>query len=461
MSMADRDAIVVGGGLAGLTAARELAQAGLAVTVLEASDRVGGRLLRQEVAGIPVDGGGAWVGPTQDRILALIQRFGLRTQPTWTRGRQIAKVRGRIRARSGDLPPVPVRALADVAIARWRLDRLARGTATRAPDRDLDRRSLGSWADKHLHTHAARALLDVAVATTTGAATDELSLLAFLRHVDSAGGFEQLVGVEGAAQDRRIVGGAVSVCERLAEELGEPVRLGARVSAVGQEDGRAIVGTEGDSLAANAVVVALDPSLRSRIDFGPGLPREQRSLQAGWVMGTGLKYHLAYRSPFWRERGLSGQWFADEGLARIGFDATPDGADAGVLVGFLGLADAGPDEAPLLEPGRAEDRRARICAELTSLFGDAAAESLDYVEQDWRSEPDIAGCVPAPPPGVLAEAGADTHRAWGRVFWAGAESAERWEGHMDGAARSGERAAAEVIAALGQRGVGSASDRGG
>jgi monoamine oxidase len=437
--------VVVGAGLAGLTAAREVIRTGARAIVLEASSRVGGRLIRQELAGVTVDGGGAWVGPTQDRVLAMIDDLGLATTPQWTRGRNLMRAGGRTRARAGRLPPVPLPALVDLAVAQWRLDRLARRASREDNWAELDDETLGSWMDRHLHTDSARAVVTIAAAATTGTAPEDLSLLAFLRLVEAAGGVEQLTGAEGAAQDRRIVGGSVSLCERLAEQMPGVVRLGAEVRAVLPREDGVSVHTDDDTIRADRAVVALDPSLCRRIDFGPSLPAERTRLHQGWVMGTGFKLHVAYPSPFWREAGLSGQLLADDGLVRLTFDATPgDSPGVGVLVGFIG--EEFSNDAALLEPDATDLRRRAIVDELAAAFGPPAAAPVDYVEMDWRAQAHIEGCVSGVPPGVLRDAGAIPSARWGPVSWAGAESVSRWTGYMDGAIRSGERAASEVLA---------------
>ncbi len=436
--------VVVGAGLAGLTAARRLQQRDFEVVVLEASDRIGGRLLRQEVAGVPVDGGGAWVGPTQDRVLATIAELGLQTAPTYDDGRHLLKLEGRMRARAGSLPPLGLLGLVDAAVAQARLDRVARRRERSSAG--LDTQTVGDWIDGSVRTHGARTLLRVGVSATTGVDAHDVSLLAFAAHVRAAGGIAQLLGVRDAAQDARIEGGAVSLCEGLERALGPGVvHRKAPVLSIRQEAGRTTVRTGDGQIDAHDVVLAVDPRGCASIDFGPGLPSARRELQDRWVMGSGIKFHVAYERAFWRDAGLSGQFFSDDGFVRITFDATLDDDGPGILVGFLG--DALSDDRVLLGPAAREARATRIAHELGSVFGPDALTPLDYVEQDWRAEPFVEGCVPAIPVGVLSAVGDAVARPWGTVHWAGAESSPVWEGHMDGAVRSAERVAAEIAAA--------------
>lgn len=434
------DVAVIGAGLSGLTAAHRLREAGRDVVVLEAADRIGGRLLRQHIAGVAVDGGGAWVGPTQDRVLSLIDELGLTTSPTYCQGRHLFRLRGRVRSGTGDVPPLPLLGLADTALAFRRLDRLARRLPRRAEA--LDAITVGQWMRRHLFSHGGRTLLRIAVGTTTGADVDDLSMYAFVTHVRSAGGIVALTGVQGAAQDARVVGGSVSICERLVERIGRHrVRLSAPVAAIIQHDDQVAVRLRAGQpeVLARRVIVAVDPAGCSNIDFGDALPAARRRLHFDWTMGSGIKVHIAYPTAFWRAAGLSGQAYADDGLMRVMFDATPADGGPGVLVGFLGGASIA--EPAILRPEFGEQRIRHILGELVGFFGPMAAEPTGYIEQDWSAQPFLAGCVPALRPGVLTAAGQGAAEPWGRVHWAGAESAETWEGHMDGAVRSGERAA--------------------
>ena len=435
---------MVGGGLSGLTAATRLRQAGRDVVVLEAADRIGGRLLRQSVAGVTVDGGGAWVGPKQRRVHALIDELGLTVRPTHDQGNHVVRLNGAIRSGRGPIPPLPLAALADAGLAVARLELLARTLPLRSTR--LDAGTFGEWMRRHVRSHGARTALQIAVGAMTGASVDDVSLFAIAQMIRSAGSLHQLTGVRGAAQDSRIVGGSVSLCERLTDRLGrDRLHLGATVTAIEQSDDAVEVRVaDGRTVRARRAIIAVDPATCARIDFGPALSRGRRTLHDGFTMGSGIKFHLAYDTPFWRDRGFSGQAITDDGLVRILFDATPDARGPGVLVGFLGAftGDAAADDVPADADPTA--RAAQVAREVEGLFGAAPTGSIDYCERDWRTEPHLTGCVPAPAPGVLTAAGPQTARPAGRLHWAGAESADAWAGYMDGAVRAGERAAAEA-----------------
>ena len=439
------DTVVIGAGLSGLTAATRLQTTGRDILVLEAADRIGGRLLRQTIAGVPVDGGGAWVGPTQRRVKALLHEVGLTLRPTHVDGRDVVRLKGTVRAGRGPVPPVPLHALADAGLAIAQLELMARLLPSRS--QRLDANTFGQWMRRRVRTHGARTMLEVAVGATTGSSVDDVSLLAVASMIRSAGSFHQLTGVRGAAQDARVVGGSVSLCERLADRLGpNRVRLGAAVTAVEQSGDKVTVRTVGDrTVAAKRVILAVDPATCARIDFGPGLPTGRRRLHDTFAMGSGIKFHLAYPFPFWRHRGFSGQAITDDGLVRILFDATPGPGGPGLLVGFLSdFTAASSSDEQLMAFANSTARAARIAVEVERLFGSAPAAPIDYCEHDWRAEVHLSGCVAAPAVNVLTAAGPATSRPSGRLHWAGAESADAWSGYMDGAVSSGERAAAEV-----------------
>src|SRR5438067_2032201 len=103
----ETDVCVVGAGYAGLTAARRLSQGGRSVTVLEARDRVGGRVwTRSSESGVPIDLGATFIGPNHDRLHALLKEMGAATFPTYTDGDSILATGGKVRRYRGDVPRI-------------------------------------------------------------------------------------------------------------------------------------------------------------------------------------------------------------------------------------------------------------------------------------------------------------------------------------------------------------------
>ena len=444
----DSDVVVVGAGIAGLVAARRLESAGASVLVLEARDRVGGRILNGRVAGTVVELGGQWVGPGQDRVLALLGELGLETFPTFEDGDSLLDLDGRTSRYSGTIPRVGVGTLLDIAQARFRLERKARRLDPAAPwtakdAEELDAITLGEWIERGMRTETARKLLRLAARTVWGADPAEMSLLHALHYMRCAGGLDPLIDTEGGAQQDRIAGGSGLIAERLAAGLGDRVRLESVVEAIHDTGDGVRVTSGGDELLAGRVIVTVPPVLRAAIRF-EGAPDSaaHQALPAAAPQGRLIKCVAAYPEPFWRRQGLCGEAVSDAGPVCLTFDNSPPDGTPGLLLGFVG----GPDADAFAGLG-ADARRDEVLSAFVRLFGTDAAEPIDYAEQDWSRERwSAGGPVFVLPPGTWTRHGRGFRDPLGRVHWAGTETADRWAGFIDGAVSSGERAAAEVLA---------------
>jgi monoamine oxidase len=449
----EADVVVVGAGLAGLVAARQLEAAGRTVLVLEARERVGGRTVNASIgAGKVVEMGGQWVGPTQDRLLALAGELGIETFPTYHEGRNILDLGGKLRRYKGTIPRLAPHVLLDVQRVRRRLRKLARRVGADAPwsaerASELDSQTLHSWIGRRTHTRRSRKLLELAIGTVMGTGTAELSLLWVLFYLRSAGGFDALIDVEGGAQQDRFVGGSQRISTRLAERLGDAVVLGSPVRSIVQERGGVVVGAGGATARAQRAIVALPPPLAARISFSPSLGGQRDQLAQRMAHGALTKCAAIYPEPFWRERGLTGQAVSDAGPISTTFDNSPPDGSPGVMLGFA----AGADAIRLARLAESE-RRQRVLDCFVRLFGPEAAKPGIYLELPWAEEEwSRGGPVCSLSPGALSAYGEALRRPAGRVHWAGAETATAWCGYMDGAVRSGERAAEEVLDAGGWR----------
>jgi monoamine oxidase len=442
MTTREADVVVIGAGLAGLVAATRLARDGFEVVVLEAADRVGGRTLDVDVGdGRVVELGGQWVGPTQDRVAALAAELGVGTFPTFTDGESLIELDGRVRRYSGTIPRVPPHVLLDIEVMRRQLDRHARRVPLEAPwdapkAVELDGITFADWLRRGARTHAARRLVRIAGRTIWGAEPEELSLLFVLFYVHSAGGLLKLLDVEGGAQERRFEGGSQLLCTRLADELGaERVVTEARVTRIEQVEGVVTAEAErahggGDdrlSVSARRAIVAIPPDGAHAIEFDPPLPERRRSLLGRTAPGALTKCVAVYDEPFWRAEGLSGEAVSETGPVTLTFDNSPPEGRPGVLLGFVGGADA-----------RASPGRDEVLDGLARLYGPRAARPDAYLEQRWD------GPVGLPATGALTAHRMPLAEPEGLIHWAGAETATRWCGYLDGAVRSGERAAREV-----------------
>jgi monoamine oxidase len=441
------DVAVVGAGLAGLVAAREVRRAGRSVAVLEARDRVGGRLLNADIGdGKVVEVGGQWVGPTQTRVLALARELGIDTFPTHAEGENLVEWRSRLIRYRGAMPRINAPVLLDVAQAQARIDRMARQVPLDAPwlarkAERWDGQTFESWIGRNVATAGARELFRLLVEAVWAADAADLSLLHLLFYTHSAGGFDDLIGTEGGAQQDRFVGGSQLLAMRLAEELGDVVALDAPVRRIEQTDSGVLLAADGREVSARAAIVAIPPTLGGRIAYDPPLPALRDQLTQRMPQGTVIKCMAIYERPFWRDHGLSGQATSTKGPVKVIFDNSPPEGAPGVLLGFL----EGRQARELGEWGPAA-RRSAVVDCFRRIFWTEAANPLDYVEKVWAQEEWTRGCYGCyMPPGGWVSYGRALRAPIGRIHWAGAETATVWNGYMDGAIRSGERAAAEVL----------------
>jgi monoamine oxidase len=448
----DADVAIVGAGLAGLTAARRLVDAGLDPLVVEARDRVGGRTLNHDIGdGKVVEVGGQWVGPTQRRMLALSQELGVDTFPTHDEGENVIEWRGENKRYRGAIPHINPAILADVAQAQVRLDRMARRVPLEAPweaDRAgrWDAQTYATWLARNLATAGARTLFEIGAEAVWAQEPADLSLLHVLFYTHSAGGLDALLGTSGGAQQDRFVGGSQLVALRVADALGaDRLALAAPVRRIAHGADGVTVTADGVEVRARRAIVALPPALAGRISYDPPLPGYRDQLTQRMAQGTVIKCMAIYPAPFWRADGLTGQAASDVGPVRVTFDNSPPDAEPGVLLGFLEGR-----QARALGRRTPEERRDAVVGCFTRLFGPHAASPERYVERVWADEEWTRGCYGcAMPTGAWTEFGPALRAPIGPLHWAGAETATVWSGYMDGAVSSGERAAADIVSALG------------
>jgi monoamine oxidase len=440
------DVVVVGAGFAGLTAARRLAGLGYDVVVLEGRDRVGGRSLTTTIAGVPVDLGGTFVGPTQTEVRELAAELDCPTVPTYNRGKNLIRWRGRVRSYRSTIPKLSILELLDVSRIQWRFERLSRqvqlGTPWTSPVAyRLDEQTMERWLRSVHAGKSTRDLMAIMARVTWGCEPDEVSMLHAVHYIKAAGGIGPMLDVQGGAQQDRFPGGTQQIALRMADGLGDRVRLDSVVERIEHgADGATVHTTEG-ALTARAVVVAIPPAHRGAIAFEPGLPEGHAELIDHWPQGNLSKAYAAYETPFWRADGHSGEALSDDGPVFITFDVSPGDDGPGVLLGFT--------DARTFDPMEPEVRKARALDCFATLFGDDARHPIDYVEHRWGAEPFApGGPTAAVPPGSWTTYGRWLREPVDGIFWAGTETADQWTGFLDGAVRSGQRVATEVAAHL-------------
>jgi len=441
------DVVIVGAGFAGLMAARALAAAGRKVVVLDARDRVGGRVKAGKIAGQMVDLGGQWVGAHQTRLRDLLREYGIPTTPQLIQGRGITELRGHRYFGEGEAMGLPAaddaavnRVFAKVRALVAQVPLEEPWTAPKA--QEWDRITMDEWIRAEIRNPSARDLMRLMVQGLFTVEPEEVSLLFFLAYVHSGISLEELWGETDAAQAFHVPGSIHQLAGRIGAQLHDSLVLEAPVSAIAQDASGATVTTVGGAWRAGRVIVAVPLPLSGRIAYDPAVPSHRDALTQRSPMGSVIKFWVAYREPFWRRKGLSALVTSDRPPTDGFFDASPPDGSVGLLVGFFEARTA------LAWTGRPmEERRDAIVARISDFLGPEGRDAIDYVDNDWPSEPWTRGCYGANMgPGVLTTLGPALRAPVGRIHWAGTETSPVWSGYIEGAIRSGERAAAEVIA---------------
>jgi monoamine oxidase len=458
------DVIVVGAGLAGLTAARKIRAAGRSVLVMEAQNRVGGRTLNEDIGGSEVaDLGGTFIGPTQDHVAALVKELGIGTFPTYNTGNNVfVRSDGRRETFASNTPvfgtaPADPEIAADIVAVVAQLDSMASEIDVKQPWAHpnaalWDSQTLDSFI--RANSTGNKEFLDLVSAACEpifGAEAREISLLYTLFYIASSGNeqnpgtFERNFNTQGGGQETRIEGGAQLISIKMAEQLGKRVLLKAPVRRIDQGRFGVRVWTDNYYVSGKRVIVAMPPALAGRIVYHGGMTDLRDQLMQRIPQGTLRKFEAIYEKPFWRDKNLSGQCISNIGPIKVTFDASPKDGTPGVVLGFIGGT-----EARKWTPRSPEERKKACLDQLQLFFDDTQAQNVTAVyEKDWPADRWAIGCpVGVMAPGTLLDFGPALKDPVGKIHWAGTETSDYWCGYMDGAVRSGERAATEVLAAL-------------
>jgi monoamine oxidase len=444
----EADVCVLGAGYAGLTAARRLSQHGKSVVVLEARDRVGGRIWTAPLAdGTPIDRGGAWFAPYHDAAYRLAAELGVSAYKTHMKGAHLLVDGDRIRRYTGLIPKISPLAVATIARAQFKIDRLSKRVPLDAPwtaanAAEWDRETVAQYVERCGITRGIGwDLFEMAVRGLMTGDLREVSFLHLLMLVHAHGSINNLFSIEKGGQDALVDGGAGSIAQRIAAELGDAVRLNAPARSITQRTDRVEVACDDFTVSAAYAVVTAPPALQLEIAFDPELPDDRAALYRGSIGGPETKTLIVYDEPFWRAAGFSGQTSEPGSVAETTLDASPASGTPGVIASFtFGSVAARVDT---MDPA---ERRQAVLNALAVRLGRRALTPVGFIETAWIHEKWTRGCSFAHlQPGILTKYGPVIREPFGRVHWAGTETSTISHGAIDGAVRSGERAATEIL----------------
>uniref|UniRef100_F6Q6A2 Amine oxidase n=2 Tax=Ornithorhynchus anatinus TaxID=9258 RepID=F6Q6A2_ORNAN len=452
-----RDVVVVGGGISGLSAAKLLHESGLNVVVLEAQDRVGGRTFTKRNKHVKyVDLGGSYVGPTQNRILRLAKELGLETYKVNEVERLVHYVRGKSHPFRGPLPTPwnPIAYLDHNNL--WRtMDVMGQEIPSDAPWKaplaeQWDQMTMKELLDQTCWTQSAKDLATFFVNICVTAEPHEVSALWFLWYVKQCGGTTRIISTTNGGQERKFVGGSGQISERIMECLGDRVKLERPVVRIDQSGDSVIVETLNHEIhEAKYVISAVPPTLGMKIHYNPPLPMMRNQLISRVPLGCVIKCIVYYQEPFWRKHDFCGSMVIQGEEAAVGLtldDTKPDGSFP-AIIGFMFT-----NKARKLASLSKEERKQKLCELYAKVLGlEEALHPLHYEEKNWCEEQYSGGCYTTYfPPGIMTQYGRVIRQPEGRIYFAGTETATSWSGYMEGAVEAGERAAREVLSAMGK-----------
>lgn len=509
MEPPQRHVCIVGAGLAGISAAQALARYKCKVTVLEASERVGGRTLSATLSSSPcsVDHGGQWIGARHSTLLKLCLRQGIVLHPQFAKGRKTIQLQDAVATYTGLVPNASVSVLLDAQVIIWILGAMQWALKLLWFARWADSLTVAEFCQRHMWTAGGQSLVRIVVQAVLGQEPEHVSLLSLLRDVHGGGGsIEEMSDTgPGSLQAWTMIGGAQQLSHGLVREItaqpGCTVLLRQAVTKISANlspcaSSAVLIDCEnGSQVSCDYVIVAVPPPLHRHIRYSPPLSESRTMLHSRIQMGSIIKSVAVYKRAFWRVCGHSGEVICDTAYPhskgrRAAFNvfdnslplasaarssATPSNAALGCLVSSLGSSGTlSPHESEVLVPmlvifingskakeyaGKSrEERKEVVLAQLVEWFGPEAATPVEYIERDWTSNRWSEGCPLAScAPGILSAFGLSRTLAepeWEvvgpggtavhKLHFAGTETSAVSTGFMDGALRSGERAALQV-----------------
>jgi monoamine oxidase len=440
--------VIVGAGYSGIAAARILHLQNTEFILLEARDRIGGRVYTRQFGNdLYLDLGGQWVGPTQHRMYELLNEYGVKYFETYNQGKNILDLNGKIKTYKGLIPSTDILSLLNLDYVIRKIERMAKSIDVSAPynhpkAEEYDAQTLADFIEKNCKTENCKKIIRAGMETVFACELHEVSLLHALFYVKSGTSLDCLLNIKNGAQQDRIEGGMQLLANRITEQFADKLRLNAPVTSVEQNAEGVIVKGADYTIQAQNVIMAIPPHLCANISFAPPLPDDKQQVMNSLPMGLVAKCFMVYDKPFWRNKGFSGQVVSDQNAPfQTVFDASPNDGSKGILLGF-NIADRNRAFFALPE----NERKQKAIDYYVKCFGAEAANPLMYVDYSMKDDQWSGGCYAALyPQGVWTQYRNAFARREGNIYFAGTETAEVWFGYIEGAVRAGERAAREVL----------------
>jgi len=454
------DVVVIGGGFAGVSAARELRHAGLHTLLLEARNRLGGRTFTATIGDELFDLGGTWVHSSQPHVFAEVNRYGLELVETpgaipelllWWDGERAREAGVRewapllkeaFCAPDGGVPEAPMSVLKSYALLSRQMSEFHAGAAAAFPRpfdpffadtwQEADALSVRDRLDQLGLSDARRGLLEGVLGASAHGDFDQASLLEMLRWWSLSG--YDLQRYSDSVARFRLRDGTVSLIDAMVEDGRPDVRLGTPVAQVVQDGTQVEVTTErGERIRARAVVAALPMNVLAKIRFTPELHPDKLAASRERHAGAGIKLYARVRGELPPLAIFAPE---SEPLSSV---FTMSGSSHGTELVAFGT-----------DPRRIDAHSAPAVQSFLRRFL-PDVEVSDTVAYDWHLDPWSLGTWCVLRKGQMGKYLAALRASHGRVHFAGADWALGWRGFIDGAIESGIRVAQQVVAQLEDR----------
>ncbi len=441
---------VVGAGLAGLSCATRLLTKDIGVTLYEANTRVGGRTFtdRTSFPGRTVDLGGEFVDSWHDQLRGLVSALGLELDDTWEDdgvSEVLATIQGDILDEDQlELLEQQMKEQILAALVRHPFDPMSvTYTRSDAFDRAIDAMSAAEWLERNnIARDKARTVLEAGFVSLYGGGLEEASALVLLQEV---------IGSGPESDERFLVrGGAGQVAELLAQRFPpDVVKLQHRLVKVkSRTDGKVEltfdVAGQMKTETAEAVVLALPFSVLREVEIDAPLSPAKKNAITKLHYGAGSKLCVGFRGKPWRALDASGTVLSDSGFPYCWDETRMQDTEDGVITFFTGGY-----EGRVLSQVDLNVQRAGLIEVLNRVFpGVRNAAKAENVLVTWADEPFAKGGYALYAPGQVTSMRGCEGEPEGKLFFAGEHTSLEAQGYMEGAVRSGVRAAKEVRALL-------------